>query len=89
MAVVNFQCGFEFHHAREGFAMLYKGLTDRKPNIPPYSHTMVGVGGLVINDNNQILCITEKNSIIPGSWKLPGGYVELSNSFIFLKWFCF
>lgn len=37
---------------------------------------MVGVGGLVINDKNQVLSITEKQAIIAGSWKLPGGYVE-------------
>lgn len=50
--------------------------THETANIPPYSHTMVGVGGLVINNKNQILTITEKQAIIIGSWKLPGGYVE-------------
>lgn len=37
---------------------------------------MVGVGGLVINNKNQILSIVEKQAIIAGSWKLPGGYAE-------------
>lgn len=37
---------------------------------------MVGVGGIVVNNQNQILTISEKHAIIPGSWKLPGGYVE-------------
>lgn len=50
--------------------------TAESSNIPDYSHTMVGVGGLVINDKNQVLSITEKQAIIAGSWKLPGGYVE-------------
>lgn len=50
--------------------------TDSTPNIPKFAHTMVGVGGLVINDRDQILTISEKHAIIPGSWKLPGGYVE-------------
>lgn len=50
--------------------------TTETANIPPYSHTMVGVGGLVINSKQQLLTITEKQAIIPGSWKLPGGYVE-------------
>lgn len=50
--------------------------TEESSNIPVHAHTMVGVGGLVINDKNQILAITEKESIIAGSWKLPGGYVE-------------
>jgi len=69
--------GFDFHHAKEGFVMMVKWLpTDETSNIPVYSHTMVGVGGLVINDENQVLSITEKQAIIAGSWKLPGGYVE-------------
>jgi 8-oxo-dGTP pyrophosphatase MutT (NUDIX family) len=44
--------------------------------IPPYSHTMVGVGALVINDKNEVLVVSERNALIPGSWKLPGGYLE-------------
>lgn len=52
--------------------------TNLAPNLPVYSHTMVGVGGLVVNDKDQILTITEKQAIIPGNWKLPGGYVEPS-----------
>lgn len=43
---------------------------------------MVGVGGLVVNDKDQILTITEKQAIIPGAWKLPGGYVEPSKRWI-------
>lgn len=46
------------------------------PNIPPFAHHMVGVGGLVINDRQQILSISERHAFVPGSWKLPGGYVE-------------
>ncbi|XP_037039651.1 nudix hydrolase 8 isoform X2 [Bradysia coprophila] len=69
--------GFDFHHAKEGFVMMVKWLpTDETSNIPVYAHTMVGVGGLVINNKNQVLSITEKQAIIAGSWKLPGGYVE-------------
>lgn len=49
---------------------------DLASNLPVYAHTMVGVGGLVVNDKDQILTISEKQAIIPGAWKLPGGYVE-------------
>jgi hypothetical protein len=38
---------------------------------------MVGVGALVINDKNQVLVVSERNALIPNSWKLPGN--ELSN----------
>jgi len=69
--------GFDFHHAKEGFVTMVKWLPiDESSNIPVYAHTMVGVGGLVINSKNQVLTITEKQAIIAGSWKLPGGYVE-------------
>lgn len=59
--------------------MMYKWLpTNESSNIPQYAHTMIGVGGIVVNDQNQILTISEKTAVIPGSWKLPGGYVEPS-----------
>lgn len=56
--------------------MMYKWiLRDVKSNLPPASHTNLGVGGMVFNDQNQILVVTEKNFEYP-HWKLPGGYVE-------------
>ncbi|VVC87301.1 unnamed protein product [Leptidea sinapis] len=68
--------GFNFHHARDDFVMMYKWLpTDSEPNLPPPCHTNLGVGALVLNDKNQMLAISEKNYNYP-HWKLPGGYVE-------------
>jgi ADP-ribose pyrophosphatase YjhB (NUDIX family) len=56
--------------------MMYKWLpTDSSANLPPACHTNLGVGGLVINDNNQMLVVIEKHTDI-AHWKLPGGYVE-------------
>lgn len=56
--------------------MMYKWLPkDETNNIPPYSHTMVGVGAVVINDKSEILVVREKYWLVP-HWKLPGGYVE-------------
>lgn len=50
-------------------------------NIPAYAHTLVGVGGLVVNfENNLVLAIREKQALVPGNWKLPGGYVEEGNN---------
>lgn len=73
------QNGFDFHHAKPGFVMMYKWLpTGISANIPEYAHTMIGVGGIVVNENRQILAISEKHAIVPGFWKLPGGYVEPS-----------
>lgn len=44
-------------------------------NIPPYAHTMIGVGAVVVNDKSEILVVREKYYTYP-HWKLPGGYVE-------------
>uniref|UniRef100_A0A182PZY3 Nudix hydrolase domain-containing protein n=1 Tax=Anopheles farauti TaxID=69004 RepID=A0A182PZY3_9DIPT len=75
--------GFQFHHAKNTFVMLYRWLpTTESANIPPYSHTMVGVGALVMNDRNQVLVVSENYALIAGSWKLPGGYVEPNENFI-------
>ncbi|XP_041977974.1 nudix hydrolase 2-like isoform X2 [Aricia agestis] len=68
--------GFNFHHSRDTFVMMYKWLpTDRSPNLPPACHTNLGVGGLVFNENNEILVVSEQHIDYP-HWKLPGGYVE-------------
>ncbi|KAL0892999.1 hypothetical protein ABMA27_014664 [Loxostege sticticalis] len=68
--------GFNFHHARDNFVMMFKWLpTHRAPNLPPACHTNLGVGGLVLNDKNQMLVVVEKHTEV-SHWKLPGGYVE-------------
>ncbi|CAH4029450.1 unnamed protein product [Pieris brassicae] len=70
------QKGFNFHHARDDFVMMYKWLpTDSKPNLPPPCHTNLGVGALVLNNIQQLLAVSEKHYNYP-HWKLPGGYVE-------------
>lgn len=71
-----------FHHAKHNFVMMHKWLpTNEIKNIPDYPHTMIGVGGLVINKKDQILIISEKNGLIPGYWKLPGGHLDPSKLF--------
>lgn len=70
--------GFNFHHARDSdnFVMMCKWLPkDSHSNLPPTSHTNLGVGAMVFNDQNQILVVTEQHFEFP-HWKLPGGYVE-------------
>lgn len=74
---------FKFHHAKDNFVMMYRWLPlDESLNIPPYAHTMVGVGALVTNTEGQILVVSEKHALIKGSWKLPGGYVEPGENFV-------
>ncbi|CAH0719391.1 unnamed protein product, partial [Brenthis ino] len=68
--------GFNFHHSRDNFVVMFKWLLKNStPNLPPACHTNLGVGGLVINDNNEILVVSENYLDFP-HWKLPGGYVE-------------
>lgn len=63
--------------------MMYKWLpTDEPSAVPPFAHTMVGVGALVINDKNQVLVVSEKNALIKDSWKLPGGYLEMNENLV-------
>ncbi|XP_055913050.1 uncharacterized protein LOC129946760 isoform X2 [Eupeodes corollae] len=77
------KCGFDFHHAKNGYVMLFRWLpTNETVNIPVFAHTLCGVGGLVVNDKNEILAVSDKYALIPNSWKLPGGYVEPKEDFI-------
>ncbi|XP_028165182.1 nudix hydrolase 2-like [Ostrinia furnacalis] len=76
------QKGFNFHHARDDFLMMYKWLPkDSEPNLPPASHTNLGVGAMVFNKKDQLLAISEKHYEYP-HWKLPGGYVEKGEDLI-------
>ena len=69
--------GLEFHHARQNIATLCLWLGDPADNkIPEYATHQVGVGAVVLNSRNEILCVRElRNNYRP--WKLPGGLAEL------------
>ena len=74
--------GFELHHCMKEYVMLTKWLPD--PNIDPdmmpnFATHFIGVGGLVVNQRNEILVVSEKYSIERTTrhfWKLPGGLVD-------------
>ncbi|XP_017485153.1 PREDICTED: nudix hydrolase 2 [Rhagoletis zephyria] len=71
--------GFDFHHVSNctSSVVMCRWLpTDEYANIPTFCHTMLGVGGLVVNDNNEVLVVSDRFALIKNSWKLPGGYVE-------------
>ncbi|XP_004524916.1 nudix hydrolase 8 isoform X2 [Ceratitis capitata] len=70
---------FEFHHVctSSSSVVMYRWLpTEEYANIPTFCHTMLGVGGLVVNDNDEVLVVSDRYALIANSWKLPGGYVE-------------
>jgi len=71
------QHGFCFHHAQADYAMLTSWLDPTtKSTLPNYATHYVGVGGFVVNGNDEVLVVQEKNGRITGIWKLPGGMVE-------------
>ncbi|XP_067015100.1 uncharacterized protein [Anabrus simplex] len=73
--------GFVFHHTRNQFVTMYKWLPKTETcNIPPFAHTMVGVGAVVVNSADEILVVQERFFNVP-HWKLPGGYVEPGENF--------
>lgn len=58
--------------------MMYKWLPmEETCNVPPFAHTMIGVGAIVVNDEEEILVVSEKHRKVP-HFKLPGGFVEPS-----------
>ncbi|KAM9958487.1 hypothetical protein ACTFIW_001359 [Dictyostelium discoideum] len=64
--------GFSFHHCQSNYIMLTKWLPIGEPNkLPHYTSHFIGCGGVVINERNEILLITEKQR--PDKWKIPGG----------------
>ncbi|CAG5089639.1 Oidioi.mRNA.OKI2018_I69.PAR.g12287.t1.cds [Oikopleura dioica] len=66
----------EYHHAKKGKVVLLGWLpTDDTNNVPAYPYTGIGVGGLVINSNNQVLMVKEKYAFSE-YFKLPGGHVD-------------
>jgi 8-oxo-dGTP pyrophosphatase MutT (NUDIX family) len=65
--------GFTFHHAGEDNLMLTLQLVEGA-FVPAYATHYIGAGGVVINDSNELLVVSEahRRSNTP-SYKLPGG----------------
>eukprot|EP01132_Coremiostelium_polycephalum_P005830 gene5830-7255_t len=66
--------GFEFHHCQSDYIMLTKWIPSDVNRLPQYTSHFIGCGGVVINDRNEILLITEKQR--PDKWKIPGGSLD-------------
>jgi len=65
--------GFFFHSCDEDYILVVKRLI---PNaiIPTAANHTLGVGAVVINENNEILVIKERVSTL--GYKLPGGHID-------------
>eukprot|EP00029_Vermamoeba_vermiformis_P001293 TRINITY_DN11467_c0_g1_i1.p1 TRINITY_DN11467_c0_g1~~TRINITY_DN11467_c0_g1_i1.p1 ORF type:complete len:109 (-),score=22.27 TRINITY_DN11467_c0_g1_i1:196-522(-) len=48
---------------------------DEENKLPAYTTHYVGVGGFVLNDKKELLCVREKYFAV-SPWKLPGGMAD-------------
>ena len=66
--------GFNFHHADNESATMTLDV-DLGAFVPPYATHYTGVGGVVINEDSEILVVSEKYRLGSRgpSYKLPGG----------------
>ena len=77
---------FTFHHAQPSYVRLARWLPLEEPNLlPGYATHYVGVGGLVVNNNNEVLVVRERFHLLPGqaiNWKFPGGHANAGESIV-------
>ncbi|KAK6015395.1 hydrolase, NUDIX family [Ostertagia ostertagi] len=59
--------------------MMTNWLPETPSTLPLYAHTMIGVGGLVIDSQDRILLMRERRGVYLG-WKYPGGLSEPGES---------
>ncbi|KAJ3680578.1 hypothetical protein LUZ60_016856 [Juncus effusus] len=71
--------GFKYHHAEESYVMLTYWIPEGPNLLPRNASHQVGVGGFVINNQNEVLVVQEKycDSASIG-WKLPTGFIHES-----------
>ncbi|KAG4390845.1 hypothetical protein AAZX31_05G061000 [Glycine max] len=69
--------GFQYHHAEPGYVMLTYWIPAGPSMLPANASHQVGVGGFVINDNNEVLVVQERHCspATLGLWKIPTGFI--------------
>uniref|UniRef100_A0A0D6R947 Nudix hydrolase domain-containing protein n=1 Tax=Araucaria cunninghamii TaxID=56994 RepID=A0A0D6R947_ARACU len=67
--------GFWYHHAEPTYVMLAYWIPESSCTLPPNASHQVGVGGFVLNENNKVLVVQEKNGPYKGVWKIPTGVI--------------
>lgn len=69
--------GFDFHHAQPDYVLLTRPLVP-DPLIPPYATHYIGVGGMVLDDDDRLLVVSEtyRLDLTQPFWKLPGGLLD-------------
>ncbi len=69
--------GFVFHHSQPDYVLLTRPLVE-DPLIPPYATHYIGVGGVVVDDDDNLLVVNEtyRQNLARPFWKLPGGLLD-------------
>jgi 8-oxo-dGTP pyrophosphatase MutT (NUDIX family) len=68
------RAGFEYHHADKDYVEMTLAL-EEGAHVPNYASHYIGAGGVVLNDNKELLVVSElhrRNRRGP-AYKLPGG----------------
>ena len=72
--------GFQLHHATPDKLVLNKWLAGppETSRLPKYSHSLVGIGAVVLNRRGELLVVQEKHGVLKGQgvWKMPTGLAE-------------
>lgn len=70
--------GFQYHHAEPGYVMLTYWIPEGPCMLPANASHQVGIGGFVINQNNEVLVVQEKHCspATLGLWKIPTGFIH-------------
>ncbi|XGW23129.1 hypothetical protein V3C99_005402 [Haemonchus contortus] len=71
--------GFSFHHTQPNYLMMTNWLPETPSRLPRYAHTVIGVGGLVIDKHDRVLMMRERRAHYLG-WKYPAGASEPGES---------
>lgn len=74
---IAYKAGFVNHHCDQGSVILVKRLV-KNALVPDYANHTIGIGGLVIDDDNRVLTIRELAHVKthPHNWKFPGGMLD-------------
>ena len=70
---VSVRAGFEFHHTGGNYLMMVIRLA-YDAFVPGFATHYIGAGGVVLNERNELLVVSERHRRSPHpSYKLPGG----------------
>jgi 8-oxo-dGTP pyrophosphatase MutT (NUDIX family) len=69
--------GFDFHHTGDDYILLTRRLV-KGAHIPPFATHYIGIGGVVLTPERELLVVREKYEIggRPPALKLPGGALQ-------------